>query len=429
MKEIGMGGFSMELKIKNIGKIEEANIELNGITVIAGINNSAKSTVGKVLYSIFNSFYKLKEQIYKEKIDSINRTLYRSNRFQGFIDASHKNIFNNILDESDRYIEDMGLLKSILTPIFEDTSDKYRIVITGEDIDNVIEDIIDILRISDHRILETLIYKRLNAEFNGQINNIYSPNEKGEIKLKIRDEEISVIVTDNSNVMVSNDYNLNTEVIYIDDPFVLDETVGSPFYRRNRFNLNHREHLKSKLVETNNENIIDELIISDKLDSIFQKINSVCSGEMIKHKSGFGYKKDNSDAILDIKNISTGLKTFVIVKTLLQNGSLEENGTIILDEPEIHLHPEWQLILAELIVLIQKEFGMHILLNTHSPYFLRALEVYSANYEIADRCKYYLSENINDKSIIKDVTTHTDIIYKKLAQPLEKLQIERYNND
>ena len=53
----------MRLTLKNIGKIKEAEVELNGITVIAGENNTGKSTVGKVLYSVFNSFYKLEEQI------------------------------------------------------------------------------------------------------------------------------------------------------------------------------------------------------------------------------------------------------------------------------------------------------------------------------------------------------------------------------
>lgn len=73
------------------------------------------------------------------------------------------------------------------------------------------------------------------------------------------------------------------------------------------------------------------------------------------------------------------MKSFIIIKTLLQNGSIDENGIIILDEPEIHLHPEWQLKFAEIIVLLQKEFGLNILLNTHSPYFLNAIEVYSKN--------------------------------------------------
>lgn len=132
---------------------------------------------------------------------------------------------------------------------------------------------------------------------------------------------------------------------------------------------------------------------------------------------------------MDIKNISTGLKTFVIIKTLLLNGSLEDNGTIVLDEPEIHLHPEWQLLFAELIVLFQKEFGMHILLNTHSPYFLNAIEVYAAKYGIADKCKYYLAKNNDNRSNINDVTSSIDEIYKILARPLQDLENERYDND
>ncbi len=44
----------MRLTIKNIGKIDEADIELNGITVIAGENNTGKSTVGKTLFCVLN---------------------------------------------------------------------------------------------------------------------------------------------------------------------------------------------------------------------------------------------------------------------------------------------------------------------------------------------------------------------------------------
>ena len=288
---------------------------------------------------------------------------------------------------------------------------------------------IEILKVPDKIILETLVLRRMNAEFNGQINNIFHEEDDGNIVLTIKRENLLLTVRDNSISNITGDFRLNTEVIYIDDPYVLDEIRPRSLPFRYNTELNHREKLKLKLSQQNNESIVDELIINSKLNSILEKINSVCSGEMVRSKNSFGYKKDNNNAILDIKNISTGLKTFVIIKTLLQNGSLMENGTIILDEPEIHLHPKWQLILAELIVLIQKEFGMHILLNTHSPYFLRAIEVYSANYGIADKCKYYLSENERDTATINDVTTQTDLIYQKLAKPLETLQIERYKND
>lgn len=65
----------MKLKLKNIGKIENADIELQGITVIAGENNTGKSTIGKMLFCIFDSFYKIQEQVFLERQDSILRRM------------------------------------------------------------------------------------------------------------------------------------------------------------------------------------------------------------------------------------------------------------------------------------------------------------------------------------------------------------------
>ena len=42
----------MKLKLQNIGIVEEADINIEGITLIAGQNDSGKSTVGKVLYAL-----------------------------------------------------------------------------------------------------------------------------------------------------------------------------------------------------------------------------------------------------------------------------------------------------------------------------------------------------------------------------------------
>ena len=39
----------MDIELKNIALIEEGNLELKGITLIADENNSGKSTIGKVL--------------------------------------------------------------------------------------------------------------------------------------------------------------------------------------------------------------------------------------------------------------------------------------------------------------------------------------------------------------------------------------------
>ena len=62
----------MRLYLKNVGKVSEADIKLDGITVIAGENNTGKSTVGKMLYCLFHSFYREKEQRERKNYCSCN---------------------------------------------------------------------------------------------------------------------------------------------------------------------------------------------------------------------------------------------------------------------------------------------------------------------------------------------------------------------
>ena len=57
----------MRLSLQNVAKIKSADIDIIGITVIARENATGKSTVGKALYSVFNSLYEIDEQIDSER--------------------------------------------------------------------------------------------------------------------------------------------------------------------------------------------------------------------------------------------------------------------------------------------------------------------------------------------------------------------------
>ena len=52
----------MKLRLKNIGIIEEADINLPGLTVITGKNSSGKSTVGKALYAVIDGAIDITEK-------------------------------------------------------------------------------------------------------------------------------------------------------------------------------------------------------------------------------------------------------------------------------------------------------------------------------------------------------------------------------
>ena len=65
----------MKLYLENIGKIKDCSIEFKGITTIAGINKSGKSTIGKALYSIYHTFHDISDKVFISRTRAISRAL------------------------------------------------------------------------------------------------------------------------------------------------------------------------------------------------------------------------------------------------------------------------------------------------------------------------------------------------------------------
>ena len=78
----------MKLYLENLAKIKKADLEFNGITVIAGENNTGKSTIGKLLFSIFNTMYQVEAKIAQQKEDIIFRTIYSLLQEQSNLDKT-----------------------------------------------------------------------------------------------------------------------------------------------------------------------------------------------------------------------------------------------------------------------------------------------------------------------------------------------------
>ena len=424
----------MEIVVKNIGKVKEADIKINGITVIAGENDTGKSTISKALFTVFNSFYNINDKVKQQRKRSIENIInkhtvneidFGENFFNTFFKNSNSInlIANTIIENFATYIKDNNKLKNEILNYFKN----FDLKLKNSTIEDISQKIGVILNISNKEIESSILTDNLSNEFNGQINNIFI-NEKGIIEIKLKNKQLKFIISNDKveDIKKTSETIITSEAVYLDDPFIIDKNFD------NEKISNHKIFLVNKLFyddESTNNNV-EKIAISKKLENIYNRLNIVCPGNMVesnKNTNDFSYRFNNKE--LDIKNLSAGLKTFVILKTLLEKGILEENGVIILDEPEIHLHPAWQVIFAELIVLIQKEFNMHILLNTHSPYFLNAIEIYAEKHNIKEKCNFYSAYLSGQFSEFKDVTDNIEEIYYKLARPFQDLENKRYFDD
>ena len=252
----------MRLTLKNIGKIGTASVEINGITVIAGENNTGKSTVGRALFAVFNSFCNVQKQIENERVDSIDNLLNRMyvNIGSKFIlPSNNREIAKTIVSHIDEYRQtDLHDMQKNIIDLFSQYNDVKKETFDEKVVDDTVFRIKDVLDVSDIDFLKSVLERRLDAEFNEQVCNIFS-EDNGEIKLQIKDTAITVSITNEGNIDVQNydNISLHTEVVYIDDPFVLDDL--REFYRYiSGWLLDHRHHLQRILFWPDSEaNVFD----------------------------------------------------------------------------------------------------------------------------------------------------------------------------
>lgn len=409
----------MKLSIKNIGKIESADINLNGITVICGENNTGKSTIGKVLFSYFNSMCDFESKIKEQKITEIKNCIFKYSSTVKVISylADADKDFNSFIssDSNSVNIEDIdSVIRS-----YPDLKDKKSLS----------KDIYSILTMSNEDLLSEYIFRYFMDIFNGQIKNENTGfRQQGIIKTTFKNG-INTINFFTTKLKLNQNVPIVHCAYYINNPFVVNYlNINSGLVKSllSELDRNIIEAINSAQLEQSIDkmaDIFDAVTNKDKLEEIKELLHRAYNGRTVKKNGLYFYNDDKKD--VDFRNLSTGLKSFALIEQLLESGKLKSKDVLILDEPEIHLHPEWQLIYAEAIVLLQKEFDLTILITTHSPYFLEAIEVYSKKHDRKKVLNYYLAKNTSAGcSIIEEVTGELNKIYEKMYSPLKRLEEE-----
>ena len=433
----------MRLHINNFAKIGQSDIILDGITIIAGENNTGKSTVGKILFSLFNALCDIEDKVRKERLDEIRDTTFTilQNSISG-LDISRNTLIRNSMRLSRRirqqiretFEENSEITKQDILEMVEDELnvwDDLRAGMTHYEWDGLVEqltqNISEILELPEKDIIREVITGYFGNVFHDQIYSLVNKDNAATLlRLEIKGRNNTVVFEKNKCKEFEREIDLTNKAIYIDNPFIIDELASSS--SMNPMN----KLLKELLADTEDteamDGIIETLRAKEKLSDIYDALAHVVDGDIERNKvdDEFYLRSACFEEPISFHNLSAGMKSFVVLKMLVEKGCIKEKDVIILDEPEIHLHPQWQVAYAELIVLLQKHFDLNIVVTTHSPYFVDAINLFSCKYDIDKKVNYYLSTNMGAVANMENVTDHIDAIYKKMASPIQILDTLRY---
>ena len=417
----------MQIKLKNIGMLKEAELSLNSLTLIAGENDNGKSTVGKVVFCIIKAINRYKEDLQESKEHKLNE---KFNNLFFFIRnlLVHNPILKNtddiyflIEDESD--IDEKLLNLNNLIALFKNNTQIDEKTI--QKIEKTLEEIYTIRNEPENinKYIESALNKVFISEFDSSI--LLDGEEEGEItllenkleliKIKVTRENKIFLLSDIEPIQIKDATFIESPLILNNHDLLIKSQSGLNINKRNIERLGipyttlHTKDLFDKLKKISFSLFFDD----DFEENILREIQQIIDGNIIydNQKRDFIYSKGQKN--ISIKNTASGIKSFGILQLLLLNGVLNKNSILILDEPENHLHPIWQLRYAKLLVIFAKN-GITTLIASHSPYMIEALKRYSDIEDLGEVTNFYLAEN----SIILPKDRLSDI-FRTLEEPFE----------
>lgn len=164
-------------------------------------------------------------------------------------------------------------------------------------------------------------------------------------------------------------------------------------------------------------------------EDVLARLAGIARGRIKDTKSGLVYEETFADGKIRKINphgIASGMKPLAELAWAIEKGAVLPGGLLIIDEPETNLHPEWQVQFADFLVWFSAKCDVKLVLNTHSPYFLRAVDVASRREKCAPNCHYYRMVKCPDGYRMQTdcVDGNLDELFAEMHRPFARLREE-----
>ena len=367
----------MKFGIENLGPIKKANIELGDFTIICGKNNCGKTYLTYSLYSFLatiraNLVLNIDDSYFEDccrngstSLDvkkiwpGYNSTLARcmeifSKRMPFFLGVSQK--YERFLATACMEDKDLQIFikkgikakikkKEKCTFVIEKKQDLSTLKITLENTGE---------RLPKKSNLKKMFQMSCSLFMNDIIPDTFSLTSE-RTGVAIFTDELATIVANNISRKGKN------SVQRIDEA---EENKSAPFPLPVMREITFFMRIKKIAKNTS--------FIFDKYPEILEEFSDIVKGKyMVDEYKGIQYIPQGTERKLFLSESSSSVKALVELNFYLQCCA-RPGQVLMIDEPELTLHPENQRKLAHLLVHLVN-IGLRVLVTTHSDYFVKEL--------------------------------------------------------
>lgn len=446
---------SYKFILEDYHAIKNAEIILDGLTVLAGLNGCGKSTISRWLYGFVrfsNEFDRIVDSETAEVLYERNRRLSEVQRRIAFWTKS------NLLPGTPRISSDLETeisslqerVRKIYDSIEKDMTPDLMRKYGGQLWDALgvrnenegLGDKLDSFMTSEERYLSEKLEEATNRKAECALSDLYRIIESG-LDIKSRGP-LNMQFSENGTDLLDHDY----EYIEVEDGVLLVDDDGKYLVTDNilgRFlapmGLKRAIYIDSPMsvsnidgdsfkIWTDLKKMLSTPLkpMSEEARRIVMEISFILGGDVMVKDEGIGRKElryvRKADGLdISIDEVATGMKSFAYLFRLLQNGYIDSETLLIIDEPEAHLHPQWIVKFAKILVHIQKRLGAKVIIASHDPDMVVAINTMAEAEGLSRTTNFYQATKKPDELQYRYVNSGNDIsnIFESFNVALDRI--------
>ena len=392
----------MKIRIENVGPVKTIDLDLSKPFIIfTGLNGCGKTYISYVIYSFYASFVNNDDILGWKQVVEKNknkRAFIRCDKIYNIL-YEHVEVLNEMLPYIFNVNEDDSLIKNARISLLT-TRDEINAIIKEREYSFTAEDVFSFYKksgtlsyslknlgggIADTQLVNYIVLKVLLF---GNIIEDIETSERGGLYTFNKELWLGKTMINGDPVKEYPEHNLLSYPLPIKEALNSLGDLTKKFYEKSRYGF---------LAD-----MIEEKILKGHL--------------ALRNKDEVWYKSQSMKKEIPLSLTSSGVKTICSIILFLRHTAMD-CSLIIVDEPELNLHPCYQVLVAKAFSLIINS-GIRLIINTHSDYIIREINNmimlssvpdnkieklgYNQNnvlYE-QDVCPYYFELQKDNKSVV-----------------------------